>query len=42
MWDNQIINEYNNIDNLNINNLIFNGYRDAYINREELKKKLLL
>lgn len=42
MWDNQIINEFTNINNLDINNLIFNGYRDAYINREELKKKLLL
>ena len=42
MWDNQIINEFTNINNLDINNLIFQGYRDAYINREELKKKLLL
>jgi hypothetical protein len=40
IWDNQIINEYTNINNLDINNLIYQGYKDAYINREELKKKL--
>lgn len=42
IWDNQKINDYANIHNLDIKNLIFQGYKDAYLNSEELKNKLIL